>query len=412
MHPSDDILGQESRLLAGKRIVLGLCGSVAVMRTVDLARLLMRHGARVYPVMSRSARRLIGEDLVHWATGQRPVTRLSGAIEHVALAGNVPEPVDLVLVAPATANTIGKIAAGIDDTPVTTVVTTAWGQGLPIVVVPAMHLSMYDHPLVLENLEKLKRLGLHVIQPLLAEGKAKFPDLDRVFLEVARLLCARPAWKGRRVLITAGRTEEPLDPVRVVTNPASGRMGLALARQAYVRGAAVDLLLGVSAEPPPHGVERLVRARTAQDFLRAADGLLDPAPDVVIAAAAVGDWRPRHVEPEKVPTRGQSHWTVELVPTPKVVDHIRATSPRSLMVQFRALAGVGLEAAREDAVGRIRAGQADLVAFNDVAQPGHGFGVPTNRVHLFDVTGEVLDTGLASKDDVASKILDEIEKKL
>ncbi len=410
MHPSDDIIGQSSHLLAGKRIVLALCGSVAVMKAVELARLLMRHGARVYPVMSRSAQRLVGPELVHWATGERPITRLTGRIEHVQLAGNVPDPVDLVLVAPATANTVGKIAHGIDDTPVTTFVTTAWGQGIPIVVVPAMHQSMYQHPLVIENLDRLQQRGLRVVLPTLAEGKAKFPDPNDLVEEVIRTLCVRPFWTGKRVVITVGRTEEPLDAVRVITNPSTGKMGMALAREAFRRGARVELILGESHEAVPYGVREVVRCRTADDMARAAERLLSEPADVVIAAAAVGDWKPRSPAQGKVPTSEKQSWKIDLVPTVKVVDRIREISPQSFLVQFRALVGTDFEAAQRDAMIRLQAKKADMIAFNDVGQPDQGFGAPTNRILIFRRDGVVTDTGLMKKSEVAIKILDEIER--
>jgi len=412
MHPSDDIRGSLSTVLSERRLVLAMSGSVAVMRSVELIRLLMRHGAIVYPVMSRAACRLVGPDLVHWASGQKPITRLSGEIEHVALAGNVAQPVDLVLVAPATANTIGKIAAGIDDTPVTTFVTTAWGQGLPIVLVPAMHQSMYEHPLVVANLKKLEELGIHLVMPTVAEGKAKFPPLEQIFEEVARLLCQRSSWKGKRVIITVGRTEEPLDPVRLITNPSSGKMGMALARQVLRRGATVDLVVGQGQEPLPFGVRQVVRCKTAEQMANALSELLCEPADVVIAAAAVGDWKPREVALTKVPTQGNSTWVVELVPTVKVVDVIKPLAPQSLVVQFRALSQVSVEQAAQDASERIQSGKTNFVAFNDVGQPNQGFGADTNRILLFGETGLCLDTGLVSKDEAASKILDEIEKKL
>lgn len=412
MHPSDDIVGQSSQILANKRIVLGMSGSVAILKAVELARLLMRHGARIYPVMSRGAQQLVGVDLVHWATGERPITRLTGGIEHVQLAGNVPQPVDLVLVAPATANTVGKIACGIDDTPVTTFVTTAWGQGIPIMIVPAMHQSMYEHPLVMENLNKLRQLGLHVVLPRLEEGKAKIPEPSELVEEVIRLLVKKPVWENKRVVITVGRTEEPLDAVRLITNPSSGKMGMALAREAFRRGAVVDLILGEASVPPPHGVRRILRCRTTDDMVQAAEELLKEPCSLIIAAAAVGDWKSRQSAQEKVPTTGRPVWSVDLIPTVKVVDRMRQLAPASILVQFRALVGAEPEAARIDALDRLKSGKADFIAFNDVGQPGQGFGSDENRVILFDRDGGKVDTGLCTKQEVAIKILDEIEKNI
>ena len=205
-HPSLDISGSLGSELAGKKIVLALSGSVAVVQSVELARLLIRHGAEVFPVMSQQATRLIGPELLEWATGQRPIVELTGKIEHVALVGNVPRPADLLLIAPATANTIGKMAAGIDDTPVTTFFTTAFGEGIPVLVVPAMHLSMYRHPFVKENISKLEKWGVSVVMPRFSEGKAKIDDSETILASVISRLSKRKDFEGKTVLVTAGRT--------------------------------------------------------------------------------------------------------------------------------------------------------------------------------------------------------------
>ena len=209
-HPSKDIQGSQSDGLADTRITLCITGSVACVRSAEIARALMRQGADVVPVMTEAATRLVHPDLMHWATGNKTVTDLSGAIEHVALAGNVSTKSDLVLIAPATANTIGKIACGIDDTPVTTTVTTALGEGIPVIVVPAMHEPMYNHPIVRENIDKLEHHGLRVILPEVTEGKAKIADVDRITEAVFESITTRQAGSlaGKRFLITAGRTVE------------------------------------------------------------------------------------------------------------------------------------------------------------------------------------------------------------
>ncbi|MCF7949641.1 MAG: hypothetical protein K9M94_13720, partial [Spirochaetia bacterium] len=187
-HPSKDILGSLSTALRGKKVALGITGSVAAVRSSEIARLLMRYGVEVFPVMSPEAARIIHPNLMEWATGNPVVTSLSGSIEHVALAGNVANRVDAVLIAPSTANTIGKIAAGIDDTPVTTLATTAIGQGIPMLIVPAMHEPMYYHPAVRRNIETLKSDGIHVLIPNVSEGKAKIPDTEEIVFHTIDLL--------------------------------------------------------------------------------------------------------------------------------------------------------------------------------------------------------------------------------
>jgi len=224
IHPSKDILCASSRLIAGKRVALGICGSVAAMRSPDLARALIRHGAEVFTFMSKASQSIISPDLMEWATGNPVVTALTGKIEHVALGGGAAGSADLVLIAPATANTIGKIAAGIDDTPVTSLATTAIGAGIPIIVAPAMHVSMMRHPAVVENLRRLEGMGIAVLAPEMAEGKAKIASNERI-LEAALASLSKKDLKGRRMLVTAGATRSYMDAIRYLTNSSSGRMG-------------------------------------------------------------------------------------------------------------------------------------------------------------------------------------------
>ncbi|NBC30954.1 MAG: bifunctional phosphopantothenoylcysteine decarboxylase/phosphopantothenate--cysteine ligase CoaBC, partial [Spirochaetes bacterium] len=337
-HPSRDILGSISHALAGRRIALGISGSVAAVKSVELAREIMRHGAEVFPVMTREAERLIHANLLEWATGHRPVTELTGAIEHVALAGNVEGRVDLVVIAPATANTIGKIACGIDDTPVTTLATTALGEGVPILTVPAMHEPMYNHPLVRRNLNALRDIGVHVMMPRLAEGKAKIPETTDIVAKVGQILDTLPAAPGRseptapglagtRVLVTAGRTVEYIDPVRVITNNSSGKMGVAVADAARRAGARVTMICGKMSVPAPDGIAR-VEVETAEEMAAAVDDELASARyGVFFSVAAVGDWRPTKRAANKLQTLDIEHLTLELEPTPKIVDGLAKRYP-------------------------------------------------------------------------------------
>ncbi len=416
LHPSEDILGTAGTELRGRRIVLCLTGSVAVVRAVDLARLLMRHGAEVYPVMTASAAQLIGPALLEWATGHRPVLELSGAIEHVALAGNVSRPADLILVAPATANTVGKIAAGIDDTPVTTFVTTGLGQGLPLILVPAMHLAMYDHPLVRENLAKLSRLGVTVLMPRLEEGKAKLATEEEVLRAVITRLNEVKAkttsgdWAGKTVLITAGRTAEPLDTVRTLSNNSSGRMGIALAQAALQRGAKVLLVAGKLAVEVPENVE-VFPAETAKAMYDTCQHLLTTRKvDVMLAAAAVGDWQVETPVSYKVPT--DRSWTLTLVPTPKIIDQVKTWSPATYLCAFRAQTGLNAEQLGQDAVQRLHKARADLIAANDTGKPGTGFEALDNAFQVWGTEGLIADLPRQDKRGIADKLLDIIRKRL
>src|SRR5437588_5376549 len=219
-HPSKDIISSKGRELAGRKIALLVTSSVASFKVTEIARELMRHGADVYAVISPSTEKMIGSDLLEWATGNPVVRELTGKLEHIALAGKSSGHVDLVLIAPATANTIGKLASGIDDTPVTTVASTAIGSKLPVLIAPAMHEPLYDHPIVQENISRLKKIGVEFIEPEVSEGKAKIASTEKIIRSIiARFANSQSRdLEGRRVLVTAGPTIEHIDPVRLVTN--------------------------------------------------------------------------------------------------------------------------------------------------------------------------------------------------
>lgn len=423
-HPSDDIRGSLGAELDGVRIAHCISGSVAAVRAPEIARLLIRHGADVHVVMSEAATGIIHPDLMHWSTGRSVVTQLTGEIEHVALAGNVEDKADLVLVAPATANTIGKIAAGIDDTPVTTVVTTAFGEGIPILIVPAMHEPMYRHPIVAENIKRLRGLGVGFVQPTVEEGKAKIPspqDICAAVLERVRPSgspsegaegeSGRPLC-GRTVVITAGRTVEYLDPIRVLTNNSSGKMGMALAAAALEAGAAVTVIYGKGTATPPAGA-RVIRVDTSESMRTAVDEELAAGScHVFIAAAAVGDWRPVKRSEKKITTHGTDRLTIELEPTPKIIDGVKQQAPGVFLVAFRAQHDLSTEDLVEDAHRRAEKAHADLIAVNDVSRKGTGFETDTNEVYLVSPDKTVQHLPLASKTEVGRRIIAAIAERL
>ena len=376
-HPSRDIIGTHSRDIAGKKIILCITGSVAAVRSADIARLLMRHGAEVIPVMTESARQIIHPDLMEWATGNKTIVKLSGKIEHVALAGNVKDKADLIIVAPATANTIGKIACGIDDTPVTTMVTTGLGEGIPLIIVPAMHESMYRHPFVIENIDKLKKQGITLLMPRLEEGKAKIAENEEILETAKSILIKNKLLENKKVLITAGRTVEYLDPVRVLTNNSTGKMGMALACKALSAGAEVTVVYGKGTVTPPRRA-RVLPAETAENMRDAVfDELKNSGYDVFIAAAAVGDWRPKRQYPEKISSHTHKSITVELEPTPKIIDGVKKISVKTFLVAFRALYNLSRNELIENAYGRLLKANADLIAVNDVSIKGAPWGAPS-----------------------------------
>ena len=413
-HPSKDITASKGRELSGKKIALLVTSSVASFKAPEIARELMRHGADVQAVISPSTERMVGADLLEWATGNTVVTRLTGKLEHIALAGKSQGHVDLVLVAPATANTIGKLASGIDDTPVTTVAATAIGSRIPVVIAPAMHEPLYDHPLVQENVQRLKKIGVEFVEPESLEGKAKIASTEKIVGAVVARLSSNKArdLEGRRVLVTAGPTMEHIDPVRVVTNRSSGKMGAAIAEEVASRGADTTLILGPGTLTPPSGV-KTVRIESTSDLLLAVKKELREAkPDIVFAAGAPTDYAPTTVSPEKIKTRDRARIDLELQATPKILEEIRTSSPKTFLVAFKTEYNVPNEELIDEALKIIHEKNADLVAANDVARQGVGFQVNTNELYVVDGRKNVVHIPLAEKREVARQLVDLAIKKL
>ena len=205
MHPADEIRGSKSNRLSKKRVILAVTGSIAAVETIKLARELIRNGAEVIPVMTKSATKIIHPDSLWFATGKKPIVELTGATEHVSYCGRVKDHVDLLLICPCTANTISKISYGIDDTSVTTFATTAIGSDVPILIVPAMHLSMYDHKIIQENIKKCKSVGIKFVEPKIEKNKAKMPKIDEIFGNVIRETEGKNL-SNKKVLIIGGPT--------------------------------------------------------------------------------------------------------------------------------------------------------------------------------------------------------------
>ena len=302
-------------MLEDRNVVLCVTGSIAAVRTVELAHELRRQGAAVRAVTTPGATGIVHPWALEFATEQPVVTEITGRVEHVELCGRDGW-ADVVLVAPATANTVGKIAAAIDDTPVTTTVTTALGADCPIVVAPAMHEPMYDHPGVLDALDRLEGWGVRFADPRLEEGKAKIAATPTIVTELARATTPNPL-SGRHVVVTAGATTEPIDPIRTFSNRASGRTGRAVARACYIRGADVTLVHD-GPEKPWAAVERV---ETAAEMLAAVQAHADRA-DAVVSAAAIADYTTDPAE-EKLRS-GADQLVLELAPTPKLVERIGA----------------------------------------------------------------------------------------
>lgn len=411
-HPSKDIVGTEGRELKNRRLILCVTGSVAAVQCSEIARTLMRHGAEVFTVMSPMAQKIIHPNLMEWATGNDVVTELTGKIEHVALVGGHLEKADLVLVAPATANTISKIASGIDDTTVTSVVSTALGSKTPIVVVPAMHESMYEHPVLTENIEKLKALGVKFVGPEVEEGKAKIAKTKEIVDAVIRKLITERGFSGVKMLVTAGPTVEYIDPIRVVTNRSSGKMGVAITEEALNRGAEVTLVYGLGMATPPLDAHVIPVETTKQMHKSVVSELKSKEYDVVIAVAAAADWTVEKPYSRKVSTHEFDSLDLNLKPTKKIVDEVKKISPETFLVAFKAEYKLSQNDLIERAYERLLKAKADLIVANDVSKKSVGFAAETNEVSIIDRKKHVIHVPLASKKEIASKILDAVNEKL
>jgi len=314
-------------MLEDTNVALGVTGSIAAVKVVELAHELRRQGASVRAVTTPSARGIVHPWALQFATGHEPVTEITGAVEHVDLCGREGW-ADVLLIAPATANTVGKIAAAVDDTPVTTCATTALGAGVPVVVAPAMHEPMYDHPGVLDAIDRVESWGVDFVDPRIEEGKAKIASEAAIVTATAR--ATTPATLAdRHVVVTSGATTESIDPIRTLSNRASGRTGRAVARACYVRGATVTLVH----DGPDVPYADVRPAESAAAMLDAVQSAVEDSTDALVSAAAIGDFTVE-TAPEKI--RSGESLTLELDPTPKLLDTMRENHPDLTMVGFKA----------------------------------------------------------------------------
>lgn len=355
MHPADHLRGSRSDKLRGRKVVLGVTGSIAAVETVKLCRELIRNGAEVHAVMTKDAQLILHPWALEFATGRRVITEIDGGVQHVALCGDVPDRADLLLIAPATANTISKMACGIDDTPVTTMATTAIGGGMPVIVVPAMHESMMKHVILNENIKKLEKLGVLFLRPKIEESKAKMPSIDYIVSSVIAAVGKRDLLR-RKVLVIAGATEEPIDDIRIVTNRSSGETGVELAKAAHERGASVELWMGRCDTALPEHFN-VIRFSSFSDLSKLLKGRRF---DIVFLPAAVSDYSPRRT-PGKIPSTDKS-MTLVLKRNPKLIDAIKAR----IVVGFKAQARVSDEELIKDALALVRRSRCYLVVANSM----------------------------------------------
>ncbi len=388
-----DISGTISYSLLGKTIMVGVTGSIAAVRIVDLVRDLIRRGADVHCVMSVSARQILHPYALEYASANPVITEITGRVEHVEFCG-VDGKADLLLIAPATANTVGKMAQGIDDTPVTTFATTAIGSGKAMMVVPAMHEAMYRHPAVLKNLSALKEMGVKIMDPRIEEDKAKIASNQDIALEVERLLGPGDL-QGKKILIISGSTAEKVDPIRILTNRATGKTGIELGREAYRRGAEVAIIHRWKLSLP----FKEIYAESAQEFLDSALQELSKGYDALISSAAIADYT---LDPYEQKIKSGQDLTLKLKPTAKVVKAVRSSYPDLKIVGFKAETNIPEDELILRAKRSMRISGLNLMVANDV---GHGgMGSDENRVLIIDAHEVKKVDG--KKSIIARKVMD------
>ncbi len=391
-------------VLRDKTVVVGVSGGIAAYKAAELVRLLVRAGARVRVMMTRAAPQFITPLTLQTLSGAPVATDVLSLVEEAQIGHiRIADSADAIVIAPASADLLARMALGMADDVVTAVLLAA---RCPVAVAPAMNVHMYEHPAVRENLARLAARGVVVIEPEEGElacgyeGKGRLPDPRAIVEEVERML-SRHDLAGERVLVSAGPTQEAIDPVRYVSNRSSGKMGFALAAAAWRRGASVRLVSGPSALSAPPGVERIDTVSAAQMLSAVAESFSWCS--ILVMAAAVADFRPAQPAAQKLKKSGRA-MTLELAPVADELPALAAGKEDRLIVGFAAETH-DLEA---QALAKLERKRLDLICANDVTVPGAGFAADTNVVTLLDATGRVERLPLLSKEEVADRIFDRV----
>ncbi len=392
--------------LDGKTVLLGVTGGIAAYKAVDLASRLVKAGASVNVIMTRNATRLVSS-LTFQTISRNPVTvemfaeAADWRPEHISLADEA----DILVIAPATANIMGKIAHGVADDMLST---TALAVRCPVLIAPAMNCHMYDNPIFQRNMDILREYGFTFVEPeygALAcgyEGKGRLADTEEIVRNIQCLLSKSKDLAERKVLVTAGPTREPLDPIRFITNRSSGKMGYAIAEAAFHRGADVILVSGPTALSAPRGI-KVVDVETTRQMR---DKVLEHSPqtDVVIMAAAPSDYRPQTVSQQKI-KKQHGELTLALERNPDILAELgQRKRDGQILVGFSMETENLLDNARK----KLQKKNVELIVANNVSQEGAGFGTDTNIVWIIDSSGAEKKLPLMSKRDVADAILDEV----
>ena len=389
-------------MLRNRIIVLGVTGSIAAYKAAEIASQLTQSGACVNVIVTEEAVQFVSPVTFRALTGRPVVTEMFDlasefSIEHVSLA----KAADIVVIAPATANIIAKLAAGIaDDILCCTVLATR----APVLVAPAMETNMYTNPITQDNLSKLKARGFAIVGPAtgwLASGKeglGRLADINEVIGTIRQVLGMSGDLRGRHIVVTAGGTQEPIDPVRYVSNRSSGKMGYAVAEAARDRGAKVTLITAPTSLPEPVGIS-VIRIATAEEIRLAVENV-SPKADALIMAAAVADYRPRSVVKEKIKKK-DTGLTLELECTPDILSSVKGNF---IKVGFAAESSSLVENARQ----KLEQKRLDLIVANDITAKDSGFGSDTSRVTIIDREGHIDSLPLLPKRDVAERVLDRL----
>lgn len=404
MKPSDPI----GPTLIGKRIVLGVTGSIAAYKAVALLRTLLHEGADVHVVMTQSATKFVAPLTFEVLSGHPVSTDLFEAhqeMKHLSL----PEQADVIVIAPATANCLAKVALGLADDLLSTMVLTAQ---CPLIVAPAMDGDMWAHPTVREHVAALQARGTTMVNPEIGPlasgriGQGRLAEEATILEAIQGALVPQRDWQGHHVLVSAGPTQEPIDPVRFISNRSSGKMGYAVAEAARARGARVVLVTGPTALPTPRGIE-VTPVATAEEMLQALSVRL-PWSTTVIMAAAVADFRPTHPALQKLKKQGQTGRTLDLERTTDILAALSAQRTTQFMVGFAAETGDPIANAKN----KLAAKGLDLIVANDVTKEGAGFGSDQNAATLIDRQGTITELPLMPKRALADAILDRAQELL
>ena len=395
-------------MLQGKTIVIGVTGGIAAYKTVELVRFLIQEGAGVHVVMTRNAQEFVTPLTFQTLSKNRVITdmfELSSEVDikHISLARKA----DLILIAPATANIIGKYAHGIADDFLTTMLLATKA---PVFIAPAMNPEMYHHPIVQSNITSLEKNGVRFIPPGIGDtaceeiGEGRLADLQVILQELKIFFAIKKDLAGQIILVTAGPTQEPLDPMRYITNPSSGKMGYALARAAGERGAQVILISGPTSLTPPPGIA-FFSVKTAQEMYGIVLRELARA-SIVIKAAAVADFRPKSIKEQKIKkeTAEKGELVLSLEKTPDILADIGSRKGDKILVGFAAETEALLENARQKMVAK----NLDLIVANDVMAVGAGFGSDNNKVNIIHRDGRIEELPLLPKEQIAHLILDRV----